>query len=85
MQNKINTPIRLKLKAAFKKKKKKRREREKRRGNMLIYHKGFKKSPIDVQKQNNLCCKAGAKMQRKKWPPRQLRKAEARLTLGKGY
>lgn len=82
MQNKINTPIRLKLKAAFKKKKKKK---ERERGNMLICHKGFKKSPVDVQKQNNLCCKAGAKMQQKKWPPCQLGKAEARLTLGNGY
>lgn len=51
---------------------------------MLICYKGFKKSPTDVQKQNNLCCKAGAKMQRKKWPPCQLGKAEAQLTLGKG-
>lgn len=33
---------------------------------MLSCQKGFKKSPVDVWKQNNLCCKAGAKMQRKK-------------------
>lgn len=52
---------------------------------MLICHKGFKKSPVDVQKQNNLCCKAGAKTQRKKWPPCQLKKAEAQITLGKEY
>ena len=25
----------------------------------------LKKFPVDVHKQNNLCCKAGAKMQRK--------------------
>lgn len=35
--------------------------------------------PVDVQKQNNLCCKAGAKMQRKNGHLAGVRKAKAQL------
>lgn len=76
MQNKINRPIRLKLKAA------KKKIKNKKKGEVtcsFVIRCFYFKIPVDVQKQNNLCCKAGAKCNEKMATLLESGKAKAQL------